>query len=140
MLPHQENNHPLIVFDGVCNLCNGFVNLLIHLDKKAVFKFLPLQSGKTGHIAAINKNYVDLAKDLSTVILLEGEKISTKSDAVVRIATYLPWPWFALKYLRFLPKSFRDSIYDFVARNRYRWFGKKNRCMVPSPDVMNRFL
>lgn len=140
MPANQNIQNPIVVFDGVCNLCNGFVKLLISIDKKAVFRFLPLQSGKTKHISALKEKCSDPVRDFSTVILLEGDQSSEKSDAVMQISTYLPWPWRGLQYFRFLPKKIRDAMYDFIARNRYRWFGKKNRCMVPSPDVMNRFL
>jgi predicted DCC family thiol-disulfide oxidoreductase YuxK len=78
--------------------------------------------------------------DLSTVVLVEGDEISLKSNAVLRISGYLPWPWRALKFFRFLPLKFRDWLYDFIAANRYKWFGKKKQCMVPTPEIMDRFL
>lgn len=136
MSNNHNIKHPVILFDGVCNLCNGFVNLLIRLDKKALFRFLPLQSPTA-------KNYTTIISgqnDLSSVILVEANRTTTKSDAVLRISTYLPWPWRALKFFRFLPRKFRDTIYDFIARNRYNWFGKKDSCMIPAPEVMKRFL
>lgn len=136
----QQNNAPIILFDGVCNLCNGFVNLLIRIDKKAALRFMPLQSGKIEKITVLTPVMNDLPINLSTVILVEGEKISLKSNAVLRTAAYLPWPWKVLKYFSFLPNKMRDSIYDFIAKHRYRWFGKSNQCMIPTPDVQKRFL
>ncbi len=136
----QQNNAPIILFDGVCNLCNGFVNLLIRIDKKATLRFMPLQSDKTEKTKALTSVMNDLPDNPSSVILIEGEKISLKSNAVLRIAAYLPWPWKVLKYFGFLPNKMRDSIYDFIARHRYQWFGKSNHCMVPTPDVQKRFV
>lgn len=137
---HPSINNPVIVFDGVCNLCNGFVNLLIRIDKKKLLRFLPLQSPKHHQVAGHIKNMDGFPGDLSTVVLVEGHKISLKSNAVIRISGYLPWPWRGLTFFRFLPLKFRDWLYDFIAANRYKWFGKKKQCMVPSPEIMDRFL
>jgi predicted DCC family thiol-disulfide oxidoreductase YuxK len=136
----QNGIYPVVLFDGVCNLCNGFVNLLIRIDKKAAIRFLPLQSPGISNFKHPDERIQKLSLDLTTVILIEGEMISQKSDAILRIATYLPWPWKALKFFSFLPVKFRDAIYDWIARNRYKWFGKKDSCMVPTPDLMKRFL
>lgn len=131
---------PVIAFDGVCNLCNGFVNFLIRIDKHAVFRFYPMQSVADHDIAAEARISKQELHNLSSVILIEYKRLSVKSDAVLRISSYLPWPWRALKFFRFVPASMRDAIYDLIARNRYRWFGRKKQCMIPTPEVMDRFV
>lgn len=133
-------HEPVILFDGVCNLCNGFVNFIIKTDKRAEIKFLALQNPKA---QALLKGFPEskmLIRDLSTVILVENKNLYFKSDAVLHISAYLPFPWRVFKVFRFIPGFLRDKIYDYVAQHRYAWFGKKPHCMVPSPDVIARFI
>jgi len=133
-------HEPVILFDGLCNLCNGFVNFIIRTDKEAKIKFLALQSPKA---RALLKEFPEnkiLMHDLSTVILMENKTLYFKSDAVLQIVARLPFPWIVFKAFRFIPRFLRDKIYDFVAKRRYAWFGKKSHCMVPSSDVMERFI
>ena len=127
----------VILFDGVCNLCNGFVQFIIQHDKKEKFSFAPLQSAfakKT--LASKNLN----ADDLQSVIFLAEDKIFTKSDAALEIAKHLGGLWSLLAVLKILPKGLRNSVYDFVGKNRYKWFGKSATCMIPSTKLKNRFL
>jgi predicted DCC family thiol-disulfide oxidoreductase YuxK len=133
-------NSAIVLFDGVCNLCNGFVNFLIENDKKQVFKFLALQSPlaqKYIQQAGIDPKIV---QELNTVILIKNSKAYYKSQAVIEIAQQLQYPWKTLAVGKFLPKYILNYIYDFVAKNRYRRFGKKETCMIPSPRIKDRFL
>ena len=131
---------PTILFDGVCNLCNGFINFIIKTDKSSTLKFLPLQSQRAKSLLDEFPGNDLHIYDLTTVILIDNKKIYRQSDAVLRIASHLPYPWKVLKYFRVVPKRLRDLMYGFVARNRYKWFGQKPHCMVPSPDVLDRFI
>ncbi len=140
-MPVQSATYePVIIFDGVCNLCNGFVNFIIRRDKDAKLKFLPLQSDNADDW--LRNKHVDreLIRDASTVIFFNQGEVAVKSDAVLKIATFLPFPWRMVRVFRVLPKSIRDKLYDFVAANRYKWFGKKQQCMIPSPEIRERFV
>lgn len=125
----------IVYFDGVCNLCSGFVQFLIKNDPDFYFKFASLQS-EIGQKMA--KKYQLKAIDFDTVVYQENDAIYTKSEAVFRIANHLNrWKW--LLVFRFLPKKFLDFLYDQVAQNRYRFFGKKTSCWLPSPELAKRF-
>jgi predicted DCC family thiol-disulfide oxidoreductase YuxK len=127
----------VILFDGVCNLCNGFVQFIIKHDKKEKFSFAPLQSAyaKT-KLDSQNIN----AEDLKSVIFLADDQIYTKSDAALQIAKHLGGFWFLIAYFQILPLRFRNAIYDLIGKNRYKWFGKSATCMIPSIELKNRFL
>ena len=130
-------NHPIILFDGVCNLCNASVQFIIKHDKKSVFRFASLQSefGKR-----IIKKY-DLAnKNIDSVMLFENNAVQLKSTAALQIAKQLGGIYSALYVFIIIPRFMRDSIYDFVARNRYRWFGKQESCMIPKPELKKLFI
>ena len=129
--------HPLILFDGVCNLCNGAVNFIIDRDPEARFRFASLQS----EFGQRELHRLGLPDDvLETIVLLEDGQARLKSTATLRIARRLGLPWLLLYGLIVLPRPVRDWIYDGVARNRYRWFGKRESCRVPTPELMERFL
>lgn len=130
----QEN--PIVLFDGVCNYCNAMVNFAIRHDKKAIIKFAPLQS-EAGKMLR-EKYQVDPGID--SVILIDNDKVYTYSDAALRITKYLRWPSKSLYAFMMVPKFIRQPFYRWVARNRYKWFGKKEVCMVPGPGVRARFL
>ncbi|MCA9731268.1 MAG: DUF393 domain-containing protein [Deferribacteres bacterium] len=117
---------PVILFDGVCNLCSGTVSLIQKLDRNKVFEFLPLQyiSGKEKQRYGL----VDFVIDFDTVVLVKDEQAFIKSEAILEIASELGGMWKLFIVLRLLPKSFRDSVYDVVAKYRYRVFGKKASC------------
>ena len=130
----QEN--PVILFDGVCNYCNAMVNFAIRNDKKAILKFAPLQSQAGKRL----KEEYKIAPGIDSVILIDQDKVYTYSDAAVRISKYLRWPAKILYGLLIIPKFIRQPFYKWVAKNRYKWFGKKEECMVPTPEVRARFL
>ncbi len=125
----------VILFDGVCNFCNSSINLVIRNDKKAYFQFAPLQ-GEIAQQLVGNR----ILPTPESVILLEDGKIYEKSTAALRIAKKLDGLWPLVYILHIIPKFVRDPIYDLIARNRYKWFGKKETCMIPGPDIRNRFL
>lgn len=131
------NLHPIVLFDGVCNLCDGFVQFIIKRDPKGIFRFASLQSTVGQELLAANGMDV---KSLSTVVLYEKGTFHTHSDVGLKVFRRLNGWWPVLYYLIYFPKPLRDLVYNWIARNRYRWFGKKEACMIPSPDVRARFL
>ncbi|MEH6908738.1 thiol-disulfide oxidoreductase DCC family protein [Neobacillus drentensis] len=126
----------IILFDGVCNLCNSSVKFIIKRDSEGQFKFASLQS-ETGQTLL---RMHGLNKDLSSFVLLEDDKVYLKSSAALRVCRKLDSAWPILSLFRFLPPFIRDFLYDFVAKNRYKWFGKEESCLVPSPEWKQRFL
>lgn len=126
----------VILFDGVCNLCNSSVNFIIDRDR-GYFRFASLQS-EYAHDLLKNLDY-DPAT-LESIVLLQGSTIKTKSSAALEIARHLKGGWKALTVFKLLPVSFRDLIYDFIARHRYKWFGKQDSCRIPTPELKERFL
>ncbi|MCS7005001.1 MAG: thiol-disulfide oxidoreductase DCC family protein [Cytophagales bacterium] len=127
----------IILFDGICNLCNRSVNLIITYDKKEKFRFASLQS-EIGKKLALQHG-IDSEK-LESIVLITPQKVYTKSAAALQIARRMDGLWFLLFPLYFIPKTIRDFFYDIVAKNRYRWFGKSNSCRVPTPELSKRFL
>ena len=127
----------IILFDGVCNLCNGFVRFVIKRDHHDVFMFGPLQSEKAKQILR-QSGYE--AHDSGTVVLLYGDRIVTESDAVLMIVKQLRRPWSLLFIFFIVPKFIRDAVYRFVARNRYKLFGQRESCMVPTEDIKDKFI
>jgi len=130
-------DHPVILFDGICNFCNGAVNFVLKQDKKGIFRFAPLQS-EAGQ--KLLKQYNLSTNDFDSFVLIDDEKVYKKSTASLRVMNKLPWYWKEAQILRIVPRPLRDAIYDFIARNRYKWFGRKEKCMVPTPELRNRFL
>jgi predicted DCC family thiol-disulfide oxidoreductase YuxK len=127
----------IVLFDGVCNLCNGAVQFIIKRDKKKKFIFASLQ-GKTGN--ELLKKF-DLPEDLfNSFILFEGDKVYTRSAAALRIAKKLNGGWKLLYGLMIIPRFIRNAVYNVIARNRYKWFGKRDECMIPTPESKERFL
>ncbi|OYR41314.1 thiol-disulfide oxidoreductase DCC [Halorubrum sp. Ib24] len=127
----------IVLFDGVCNLCSGFVQFILPRDDEGKYRFASLQSDVGQALLAEH----DLPRDeLDSVVLIEDGESYVKSAAILRIATGLGGFYRLLSPFRYLPRSVRDRLYDFVADHRYRWFGKKDRCMMPSEDVQSRFL
>ena len=130
-------DNPVILFDGVCNLCNGAINFVLRHDKKGIFRFASIQSEAGQRI--LTANGID-PSELNSFFLVEKRKVYKKSAAALRVVNYFAWYWKELQILRIVPYFLRDAIYDFVAANRYKWFGKRNECMVPTPDLQRRFL
>ncbi len=129
-----SQSHPIIAFDGVCNLCDGFVQWLMKRDKKKIFRYVTLQS-EAGDILLTASG-----KEKETVVLAYKGSIYTYSDVALKSMKILEGWWKMLSYFSILPKWGRDMIYHFIARNRYRWFGKKDECMVPTAEVRDLFL
>ncbi|MGB1121812.1 MAG: thiol-disulfide oxidoreductase DCC family protein [Saprospiraceae bacterium] len=126
--------HPIILFDGVCNLCNGAVQFIIERDKKRQFRFASLQSD----FGQQYQQQVGAAVD--SILLVKNDKIYQKSSAALRIARHLDGLWPLLFLFIIVPPFIRNSIYDWIARNRYRWFGKQDSCWLPTPDLKALFL
>ena len=135
--PIPEPAHPLVLFDGVCNLCAGVVRFVIERDREARFRFAPLQS-ELGR-AQQREHGID-PDALATFVLIDAEGAATRSTAVLRILRWLGAPWRWLYPLRFVPRPLRDALYGVVARNRYRWFGRRDDCLVPTAELRSRFL
>lgn len=132
------NDKKIILFDGVCNLCNSSVQYVIQRDKKDEFRFVALQS-ELGqkiikHIGITNSN-ID-----SIVLYLPGIAYYYKSSAVIEIAKSLQGFFNYGMLFRLLPNALRDVVYDYIARNRYKWYGKKESCMIPTPELKSKFL
>lgn len=128
---------PLILFDGVCNLCNGLVRFVLERDRGGRIWFGAMQSPAGREILRRLGRPTDR---YATMLLLEDGAVFEKSDAALRIAGMLPPPWRWLRLLRLLPAGMRDSAYDTVARHRYRIFGRREECRAPGPGERDRFL
>lgn len=131
------NPSPIILFDGVCNFCNASVNFIIRQDKQGVFRFAALQSGAGQKLLA---HYRLPQKEFASFVLIDAGKVYQKSSAGLKVYGKLPWYWKWTQAFWLTPKFIRDAVYDWVARNRYKWFGKKETCMMPTPEIRNRFL
>jgi predicted DCC family thiol-disulfide oxidoreductase YuxK len=128
---------PVVLFDGVCNLCNGVIQFLIPRDPEGRLKYAALQS-EAGQ--ALLERHDFPTEEFDSFVLVEGEKTYTKSGAAIRIAELLGWPYRIAGIGRVVPRRLRDRLYEFVADNRYDWFGRKDQCMIPDEDVSDRFL
>jgi predicted DCC family thiol-disulfide oxidoreductase YuxK len=127
----------IVLFDGVCNFCNASVNFVIERDKAGYFKFAPLQS-ELGE-SLIKKHGIDPAST-DSVIVVENERVYTHSSAALRIAKRLDGLWSLANVFVVVPKFLRDAAYKLFARNRYRLFGRQDACMMPTPEIRERFL
>ena len=131
----------IILFDGVCNLCNGFVQFVIRHDAAGRFRFAALQSAAGQAVLATHgMDAAAVAAAPDSVLLQHDGKLYAHSEAVLRIAQGLGGPWRALLLGRLLPRAWRDAAYRFVARHRYRWFGRQESCWLPTPELKARFL
>ena len=130
-------NHHIILFDGVCNFCNFWVNFIIDRDKDDIFKFAALQSEAGQKL--LNKFNLK-TEDFDTFILIDSEIYFTKSTAALKIARKLNYPVKVLYYFIFIPKFLRDLIYTLIAKNRYKFFGERDVCMVPNENEKEKFL
>ncbi len=126
--------HATVLFDGVCNLCNASVNFVIDRDKRSYFKFAPLQSEAAKALGET------VTGDPDSIVLIENGKRHDKSGAALRIARRLNGAWPLLFLFIIVPPFIRDSVYRYIARNRYKWFGKADACRMPTPELKARFL
>ena len=127
----------IILFDGVCNFCDSSVQFIIKRDPAAHFLFTSLQSEKG---LELTKKYA-IPEDVDSLVLIENGKAFTKSSAALRIAKKLDGLWHLFFLFILVPRKIRDGVYDYVAKNRYKWFGKKeDACMLPSPEQRKRFI
>ncbi len=127
----------IVLFDGVCNFCNASINFVIDHDPKYLFKFAALQSD----FAKEKLSKAGLkTEDFDSVVLIEGDKVYTRSTAALRISKKLSGAWPLLYGFIIVPPFIRNAVYDLIARNRYRWFGKSENCRLPSPEERARFI
>ncbi len=137
-MQNLPKNKKIILFDGVCNLCNSAVQYIIERDKKDVFRFVALQSELGQEIC----NYIGIdTKKVDSIILYEpGIAYNLKSEAALKIATEFNSIYSLLSLFKIFPQNSRDAIYDYIAKNRYKWYGKKETCMIPTPELKAKFL
>jgi predicted DCC family thiol-disulfide oxidoreductase YuxK len=125
----------VILFDGVCNLCNAWVQFVIRHDARGRFAFAPLQSERAAQLlSGRNPGPVD------SVVLVASEHVYVESTAALRIARRLDGPWSMGGALLLIPRPLRDAVYRLIARNRFRWFGRRDACMIPTDAIRSRFL
>lgn len=127
---------PTLLFDGVCNLCNGAVQFVLDHERDHTLRFAALQSPEAKDLLGDHP----LPAGLDSVLLVEGGEVFAHSDAALRVARHLRMPWRLLGVFRVVPRFVRDAVYRFVARHRYRWFGKSETCRIPTPELRARFL
>jgi len=127
----------IIIFDGVCNLCNGVVDFVIRRDPSAVFKFTPMQSD---YAKSLMDQYNKSTASLDTFLLIQNGVCYERSDAALNVAKHLTGPCRHLPVLRIIPKLLRDGLYNLIARHRYRFFGQRAECRLPEPAFNQRFI
>ena len=128
---------PILLFDGHCNLCNAWVQFIVKRDSAGTIRFASLQSGAGRRLLEehkIDENYIE------SLVLFEEERFSVSSTAVLRTLSYLDDWQKHLIFLTVVPRSLRDLVYRFIARNRYKWFGRREQCMIPTTELSKRFL
>jgi len=128
---------PILLFDGICNLCNGFVQFVLSNEKDSDITFASLQS-ETGQ--KLLKDFKVTQKGLESIVFIENGKVYEKSSAVLKITKHLKMPWNLASGFAIVPQFLSNGIYDLVAKNRYRMFGKKEVCWIPEPKWKNRFI
>lgn len=127
----------IVLFDGICNLCNSSVQLIIENDSKNLFQFASLQSAFGQKFLQENNLPDDAFKSL---ILIDGENFFTKSEAALRIGKELDGLYKVLRIFLWTPKFIRDFVYDYIAKNRYKWYGKRDSCWIPTDELKQKFL
>lgn len=128
---------PILLFDGVCHLCDHSVRFVLARDRRQAFRFAALQSAAGTRLTS---QFAPDARNLKSVVLITEGVAYTKSDAVLQIAARLNGPWHLLRILWLVPRPIRDWVYDRVAGNRYRWFGRSETCLMPTAALRSRFL
>ena len=134
---NTEFNFPVLLFDGVCNLCNASVQWVLKRDRAGQFRFAALQSDAGRQLLAQHGMDADV---VDTVVLVFGGRLYTRSDAALEILRHLGGVWAWLSIFRWVPRPLRNAVYNWVARNRYRWFGREETCWLPRPEWKSRFL
>lgn len=129
----------VVLFDGVCNFCNASVHFIIDRDPAQRFRFAALQSEAAAGLLR-SRGVAPPQGDPDSIVLVEGERVYQRSTAALRIARRLRFPWPLLYAFVAVPRPLRDLVYRFIARNRYRWFGRSEECRVPTPELRSRFL
>lgn len=138
MIEELPKNKKIVLFDGVCNLCDNLVNKVIAADRRDQFRFTSLDSELGQQI--LQQIGVDRAQTDSIVLYIPGEAYYVKSQAALMIAKYLGGWYTLLTFFLILPTKLADSLYDYIAKNRYKWYGKKDQCMIPSESIRKKFL
>lgn len=137
MTNNNEHDSAVVLFDGVCNFCSASIHFIIKHDNKNYFKFATLQSEKA---KALVSNFNVSISTNNSILLIEKNKIYNKSTAALRIAKKLNNGYSLLYIFIIVPVFIRNAIYDYVAKNRYKWFGKKEVCMLPSAEIRSKFI
>lgn len=133
----MADNRFIVLFDGVCNLCNSSVNFIIDNDKHNRFRFASLQSEAGQRLL---QKFLLEEREFDSIVLVCNDNYYIKSDAVLRIVREFSGLWRVLYCFKILPGSFRNYLYDIIAGNRYKWFGKKDSCRIPTPELKEKFL
>lgn len=133
----EPTAHAVVVFDGECAFCNRWVDFLLRLDRKDIFRFTARQS-ESG--AAFSRQAGLPEQGTGSIVLVEGRNIRLRSEAVLRMLSLLGFPFSLTAIFRVIPVAIRDAVYDFIARNRTRWFGRAQSCRIPSPAERHRFV
>lgn len=131
------NSKPIILFDGICNLCDGAVKFVIKHDPENQFLFASLQSEAGQRLL---KQYKLPLENFNSFILIQDEKVYSKSTGALKVARQIKGVWSWLYIFIIIPAFIRDAVYAWIAQNRYKWFGKKEACMIPTPELKARFL
>lgn len=133
----KTDGHVVVLFDGVCNLCNGAVQFLIRRDDDDVFRFASLQSETAQTLLrSFNLN----TENFDSIVVIRQGRVYERGDAALVIASALGWPWKVMLAGKILPRLLRDGLYNLIARNRYRIFGRRDECMLPDPALKAKFL
>jgi predicted DCC family thiol-disulfide oxidoreductase YuxK len=133
----KETQNPIIIFDGVCHMCDSFVQWVLRWERKPHFKFV---AGQSDIGMQLLQKHGFTGDAMRTIVLLEHDEIYTQSTAVLRIIRHLQFPLNVLRVGLIFPAWLRDGIYTWIAKNRYRWFGKKEYCRIPNASQRQRFL
>ncbi|GAB1157325.1 MULTISPECIES: thiol-disulfide oxidoreductase DCC family protein [Paenibacillus] len=133
----EHEGHPIVLVDGVCHFCQGLTKWIIKRDPEGKYHFASLQSDVAKDLLKKGNLSTD---SMDTFVLIENGRYYTRSTAALRLAKGLKFPYPLLYVFIIVPKFIRNAVYNWVARNRYRWFGKDEACMLPTPEIKNRFL
>lgn len=133
----NSETNPVLLFDGVCNLCNASVQWVLLRDKKGIFRFAALQSDVGQSL--LGQYNLD-AQNFDTVVLVDHDRVYQRSDVPLEIVRRLGGLWQLLYIFKIIPRPIRDFVYNWIAGNRYRWFGRQETCMLPKPEWKDRFL